>query len=140
MISVIGGGPAGGFYASKEKHDDVHLFEEHNIIGCPVACTGILTDSVNQFITIPDRLRISTIERFKIIAPDGRSIYIDLNKKNHVLDRAKFDQYLAESAVDNGAQLHIGERVVGYKKTKTGFVIKTTKKTYETSMIVGTDG
>jgi len=140
MISVIGAGPAGCFYSSKEKHDNVHIFEEHKVVGSPVSCTGILTDSVKQFVKIPEELVISKIEKFKIIAPNGKSMYIDLKKVNMVLDRAGFDKYLAKCAIDNGAKIHLNEKFVGYKKVGNDYQLKTTSKTYQTSMIVGADG
>ncbi|MFA5796952.1 MAG: NAD(P)/FAD-dependent oxidoreductase [Candidatus Woesearchaeota archaeon] len=146
MISVIGAGPAGSFYASKEKHDEVHLFEEHKFIGKPVACTGILTDSVKSVLPkIPKDLIISKINRFKIVASGGKSIYINLNKTNMVLDRARFDQYLFQKAVDSGVNVHLGEKFLGYKKIDStahskNYLIKTNKKSYPTNMIVGADG
>ena len=42
---IIGAGPAGCFYSSKEKHDDIDLFEEHKEIGRPFSCSGVLTGS-----------------------------------------------------------------------------------------------
>ncbi|MBS3142714.1 NAD(P)/FAD-dependent oxidoreductase [Candidatus Woesearchaeota archaeon] len=140
MISVIGAGPAGSFYASQEKKEEVHVFEEHAKCGVPVACTGILTDSIKRVTSIDPALVISKIERFKIVAPSGKSIYINLDKTNLVLDRARFDQSLVLKAMDNGANIHLNERFLGYKKIDNGYRIKTTKKTYDTSMIVGADG
>jgi len=135
MISVIGAGPAGSFYASKEKNE-VHLFEEHKEIGKPVACTGILTDAVENIVKVPEKLVVSKIKRFKITGPNKKSIYIDLKKTNLVLDRAKFDQFLLEKALDNNAVLHLNEKFLGFKKN----IIKTSKREYETEMIVGADG
>ena len=140
MFSVIGGGPAGCFYASKENHNDVHIFEEHKEIGKPIACTGILTDSVRRVTDIKDDLIISKIEQFKIVSPNGKSIYVNLDKTNMVLDRARFDQFILEKALDNGAKLHLNERFEGYKKIGNRYLIKTNKKEYETERIVGADG
>jgi geranylgeranyl reductase family protein len=151
MISVIGAGPVGSYYASlAAKNNEVHLFEEDKVIGRPVACTGILTDSVKSILhNIPDELIVSKINRFKIVAPSGKSIYIDLKKKDMVLDRAKFDEYLYHKAVDAGVNVHLNERFLGYKninnqdKNKNPnkqYSIKTSKGTYETNMIVGADG
>jgi len=71
MISVIGAGPAGSHYASlAAKNNEVHLFEEHKTVGKPVACTGILTDSVKSIIHhIPKELIVTNINRFKIVSP-----------------------------------------------------------------------
>ncbi|MFT4304323.1 MAG: geranylgeranyl reductase family protein [Candidatus Woesearchaeota archaeon] len=141
MITTIGAGPAGCFYASKEKHDDVTIFEEHKSIGNPIACTGILTDSVKQFVNIPKELIISKIKKFKIIAPNGESMYVDLKKTNMVLDRARFDQFIGELAIDNGAKMRFNEKFLGYKSiAKNKFIVKTTKGNYESDMIVGADG
>ena len=140
MISVIGAGPAGSFYSSLVKNQDVRLFEEHKTVGCPVACTGILTDSIKRVTDFPKDLVISHIDRFKIVAPNGKVTYIDLKKRNYVLDRARFDQHLFSRAVDAGVSIHTGERFLGYTKKDNTYRIKTTKKTYETDMLVGADG
>ncbi len=143
MISVVGAGPSGSFYAWKEKtlnKSDVHLFEEHKVVGKPVACTGILTDSVNSIMKVPKDLIVSKINRFKIVAPNGKSIYIDLKKTNMVLDRARFDQFLFNKAEDAGVNVHLGEKFIGYKKRDTHYQLKTSKKTYDAGMIVGADG
>ncbi|MBR9699280.1 geranylgeranyl reductase family protein [Candidatus Woesearchaeota archaeon] len=139
MISVIGAGPAGCYYASKEK-GDVHIFEEHASVGNPIACTGILTDSVLQFTDIPKDLIISKINKFKMVAPNGKSLYVDLNKTNMVLHRAKFDQFVLQKALDNGAKLHLNEKFLGYRQNGTAYKLKTSKKTYDSEMIIGADG
>src|SRR3989338_7645626 len=140
MISVIGAGPAGSFYAYKEKHDDVTIFEEHKTCGDPVACTGILTDSVKQFVDIPRNLIVSKIRKFKMVSPNGKEMYIDLKKENLVLDRARFDRFILDKALDKGVKINLGEKFLGYKKSGKGYSIKTSKRTYDTSMIVGADG
>jgi len=138
MISVIGAGPAGSFYASKEKEDTI-IFEEHKNVGRPVACTGILTDSIHGITKVPKELIVSKINKFKITAGD-KSIYVDLNKTNLVLDRARFDQHLLQEALDNGAKLKLNEKFIGYKEEKGKYKLKTSKGIYETEMIVGADG
>ena len=128
MISVIGAGPAGSFYASKEKHDDVHLFEEHSTIGNPISCTGILTESVEQFVKIPKDMIISKIKQFKMVSSNGKSMYVDLKKTNYILHRAKFDQYVHALATENGAITHFNEKFLGYVKKGKEFMLKTNKK------------
>ena len=140
MISVIGGGPAGCFYASQEKHDDVHLFENHKEIGKPVSCTGILTGSIETILDIPKELIVSSIKRFKIISPSGESVYIPLKSHNPIVDRGRFDSWIYEKAVDNGVKMHLGERFLGYRNEGDKYVVKTSKQEYETGMIVGADG
>lgn len=142
MISVIGAGPGGSYYSSlAAKDSEVHTFEEDKAVGRPVACTGILTDSVRNIIdTIPKDLVVTDIKRFKIIAPDGKHIYIKLKRPDIVLDREAFDKHMYEKAVDAGAKIHMGERFLGYKRIDGRYRIKTEKSSYDTDMIVGADG
>jgi len=142
MISVIGAGPAGSYYSSlTAKNSEVHIFEEDKTIGRPVACTGILTDSVRNVLKhIPNDLIVTKINRFKIIAPNGKYIYINLKRPDIVLDRAAFDNQLYHKAIDAGAIIHFNERFLGYKKSDDKYVIKTTSNSYNTDMIVGADG
>ncbi len=140
MISVIGAGPAGCFYASKEKNEDVHIFEEHKEIGKPVACTGILTDSIRNITNIKEDLIVNKIKQFKIVAPNKKTAYIKLNNPDIILDRAKFDAYMLEKAIENNVKLHLNEKFLGYKKANNCYKIKTSKREYETDIIVGADG
>ncbi len=141
MIAVIGAGPAGCYYASLVKNGDVHLFEEDQEIGRPVSCTGILTDSVKGVIgEIPEELIVSRIRRFKLVAPGGKCMYLDLHKVNMILDRAGFDRHLLGRALQNGATLHLGERFLGYVRRGAAYVVRTSRGCYEAEMIVGADG
>jgi digeranylgeranylglycerophospholipid reductase len=141
MITTIGAGPAGSFYASKEKNDDVVIFEEDNQIGKPVSCTGIVTNSIYDLIKIPNNIIVNKIKAYSIISPNKNEITIRMKKPDVLLNRSAFDEYLCEKAIDNGAKLHLNERFLRYDKIgKSKYKIKTTKKTYVTDMIVGADG
>jgi digeranylgeranylglycerophospholipid reductase len=142
MIAVIGAGPAGCHYASLVKDRDVHIFEDHAEVGTPVSCTGILTDSVRRVIGdgIPEDLVVSRIRKFKLVAPGGKSLYVDLDKVNMILDRAGFDRFLLSRAIANGATLHREERFTGYERRGSSFRVLTTRGSYEAEMIVGADG
>jgi flavin-dependent dehydrogenase len=96
MVAVIGAGPAGCSYASLVRGGDVYVFEEHDDeVGTPVSCAGILTDSGRRVIgDIPEELVVSRIHRFKMVAPSGKSMYVDLDKVNMILDHAAFDRQL----------------------------------------------
>ncbi len=141
MIAVIGAGPAGCYYASLVKGRDVHIFEEDTVVGTPVSCTGILTDSVRRVLgDIPEELIVSRVRTFKLVAPGGKSLSVDLDKVNMVLDRAAFDRHLLRAAVANGATLHLGERFTGYERRGAAYEVQTTRGRYEAESIVGADG
>jgi flavin-dependent dehydrogenase len=141
VIAVIGAGPAGCYYASLVKDREVHIFEDHDEVGMPVSCTGILTDSVRRVLgDVPEELVVSRIHRFKLVAPGGKSMYVDLDKVNMILDRAAFDRHLLQRALDNGATLHLGERFVDYARRGSAYEMRTNRGCYKAEMIVGADG
>ena len=55
MITIVGAGPAGSYlaYLLVKKGEDVTIIEEHENIGNPVQCTGIVTDSIEKYVTLP---------------------------------------------------------------------------------------
>jgi flavin-dependent dehydrogenase len=83
---------------------------------------------------------VNRIRQFKLVAPDGKSMYVDLDKVNMILDRAAFDRHLTGRALANGARLHLGERFVGCMRHGTVYEIQTSRGRYEAEMIVGADG
>ena len=141
MIAVIGAGPSGCYYASLVRDREVHIFEDHDQVGTPVSCTGILTDSVRGVIgDIPQELVVSRIHRFKLAAPGGKSMYVDLDKVNMILDRAGFDRHLLGRALANGAALHLGERFIGCRRRGPVYEIQTSRGRYDAETLVGADG
>jgi geranylgeranyl reductase family protein len=140
MITVIGAGPAGCYYASKVKNEDIIIFEDHKQIGKPVSCTGILTDSISEIFKVPSQLIVNKIKNFKIVSPNGKSLIVPMRRPNLILDRARFDQHMADLAIDNGAKIHLGERFLSYSKQNNSYIIQTSKKKYNSDMLVGADG
>jgi len=51
-VAVIGGGPIGGFVAKEIAGEEfkVAIFEEHENIGTPLKCAGLVTPRVFQFL------------------------------------------------------------------------------------------
>ena len=139
MIAVIGAGPAGCHYASL-VNEEVTIFEEHKKIGIPVSCTGIVTDSIKRVLDVPQELIISKIHTFRIVAPNKKYIDINLDKENTVMDRAKFDQFLLQKALDKGAKLKTGHTFLSYTEKEGKLHIKTNKGTFIANTLVGADG
>jgi len=55
-VIIIGAGPAGlaGARALAERGRDVLVLEEHQAIGYPVHCTGVLGRVVTRFMFVPN--------------------------------------------------------------------------------------
>jgi len=142
MISIIGGGPVGSYTACLlAKNKDVHVFEEHDTIGLPVQCTGLITKALNDLIKIRKSFLVNRISRARIFSPDGNFIDVGFKDKNFVIDRRKFDKYIAEMAEDRGVKFHLNHNFTGFKRSGSSFKLKFKgKKDFVSEKLIGADG
>jgi len=139
-VSIIGAGPIGSHTAqllARQGHD-VHLYEDHAVVGKPIQCTGLMTMSLNDVLRPDSEYIINTTDRIEIVAPNGRKT--EIKAKEYIVCRTKFDQYLANKAQDAGATVHTNHRFMG--KNSNGILLKNTNGVVEikTDVLVGADG
>ena len=141
-IAIIGAGPAGTFTAlnlARNGHA-VDIYEEHEKVGEPLACTGILTKQLEKFMN-PKKILVNTVHGARIIA-GAHSVDVELGGGNLVIERVHLDQELAEDCITQGVRLHKRHRF----ESNTGktLTLKDTKNnqtiTSEADIIVGADG
>ena len=141
-IAVIGAGPAGTFTAlqlARYGHK-VDLYEEHDKIGEPLACTGILTKQLEQFVN-PKKILVNTVHGARI---STRTNFVDVNLGggNLVIERVHLDQELADACITEGVFLHKRHRFL--RNTGKTLTVKDTANdqtlTSEADVIVGADG
>jgi digeranylgeranylglycerophospholipid reductase len=122
-VLIVGGGP-GGLYAAgrlAQAGFGVVVCEEHDSIGTPVHCTGVLgSDTFDQF-ALPRDAILNSLTTVRFVSPAGLVIrYTPGTQQAVVLDRSLFDRRLAESAVEAGAELRVSSRVSSLDVTATG--------------------
>lgn len=113
-VAIIGGGPAGltAARALASRGHDVVVFEEHPRIGVPVHCTGVLGAEAFDEFDIPASAILGTAQVATFVAADGSSVSVDAERaKAMVIDRAVFDQGLADASRAAGAELRTAARV-----------------------------
>lgn len=151
-IIVIGAGPAGStaaFYAAKNGAS-VLLLDKKREIGSPIQCAGFLPDASEIHSILPDvelpyflkqypdSCVLQPIKTQRIIPPN--LTIKEFPVKGDVLDRRRYDQFLAEQAAKAGAELKVKTRVTGIK----GTTIETSgiygKNTIQAKAIIGADG
>jgi digeranylgeranylglycerophospholipid reductase len=113
-VIVVGAGPAGLTAATGLAADGVAVLvlEEHDEVGDPVHCTGVLgLDAFSEFDLPRDTIcTITSAARFH--GRHGRSVRIDGGEvAAAVIDRGRFDRDLAGRAVRAGAVIACGARV-----------------------------
>jgi geranylgeranyl reductase family protein len=111
---VVGGGPAGLMAAAKLAGDgfDVLVCEDHDSIGAPVHCTGVLAQEAIDALPLPSAAVLNPLSTVRFFAPTGSSFsYTTTTVEAVVIDRLVFDQALAGVARAAGAVIRHDARV-----------------------------
>jgi digeranylgeranylglycerophospholipid reductase len=151
-VVIVGAGPAGSTAAmyAAEKGASVLLLDKKKEIGNPIQCAGFLPDASEVQALLPDARLPDTLKNYpkscvlqhintqRLIPPNG-SIK-EFAVKGAVLDRRRYDQFLAEKAAKAGAELMVKTRVTKVE----GTTVKTSgfygKHSIKAKVIIGADG
>lgn len=122
-VLVVGAGPAGLGAAQMLAAQGVRVavLEEHETIGEPVHCTGVLGLEAFDELDLP-RDTICTITRkARFLGRGGRAVDVDGGDiAAAVVDRGRFDRTLADRARVSGATIVCGARVLGIEVSDSG--------------------
>ncbi len=141
MISIIGAGPAGNnlAYLLAKKGQNVSVYEEHKLVGKPVQCTGLVTDSIKDLVDLKDEVIVNKIRSFKVFSKNN-SVEIDFKKPNLVLDRMKFDLSLAERAKKAGVNYFLSSKFQSCTIKKDYVEFDINNKKIKSNYLIGADG
>lgn len=113
-VIVVGGGPA-GLLAARDLASagfSAIVLEEHDEIGVPVHCTGVLGMDAFAELDLPRDTILHTAHAARFISADGSSLLIDHDRvRAAIIDRGAFDGALAASGSAAGAEIRTGCRV-----------------------------
>ncbi len=117
-VLVIGAGPGGGSAALHAARGglSVLLVEDHDEIGTPVHCGECLSKTAveNLGLDLPPEVIALDCKGIRIIFPDGGSKL--LTEQGYVLEKHLFEQWLANSAIEEGASILLNHKVTGMEK------------------------
>ncbi len=141
MISIIGAGPAGSYaaYLLAKAGKEVHVYEEHEVIGNPIQCSGVITPAIEALIPLNKEIIVNKINKVRFHAPNGSFFDVKI-KEDYVFDRAKLDQYIASLAQEAGAVFHLGKRFQSFEKKVGKIKLNFSSANVETDILVGADG
>ncbi|MGB0652357.1 MAG: geranylgeranyl reductase family protein [Thermoplasmatota archaeon] len=126
-VVVVGAGPTGSNSARllAAAGWKVLLLEEHDEVGIPVQCAGLVTPRIFDHtpFAIGD-LHEHDLSGAIIVSPDGTRLSFDAGGVHaQAMDRARFDQRCAEYAVAAGAELRTGTKAVAARADAHGVTV-----------------
>ncbi len=141
-VIVVGGALSGSRTAEllAQNGSSVLLIEEHENIGLPCKCTGLVSWRTPEILKdLPKRLIVNKLDKGKFYAPDGTSFVLKSKKSAYVLDRTGLDRFLFEQAVKAGAEVKT-EHFETFRYSNSHVEVKTSKGVYRTKILIGADG
>lgn len=141
-ITIIGAGPIGcyaGYLFSKNGHQ-VTIYEEHSTIGSPIQCTGLLTKDFDNFNLKKDSFLINTFSKIQVFSPANKNF--NINQKEYLICRNKFDNFFANLAKKQGAKILTNHSF--QRKENNYLIIKDTLNNQElkveSDLVIASDG
>jgi digeranylgeranylglycerophospholipid reductase len=151
-VVVVGAGPAGSTAAlyAAENGASVLLLDKKREIGSPIQCAGFIPDASevqallpnaelpDSLKNYPDSCVLQRIKTQRIFPPNCR--VKEFAVMGAVLDRRRYDQFLAEQAARAGAELMIKTRVTKVEGTTVETSGICGKQIIKAKAIIGADG
>lgn len=136
-VCVVGAGPAGcfaGFHLAQAGFEVVVL-EEHETIGEPVDCSGIIGREAFDVLSLPRTSIIDELSTIELVAPSGETVRFDPpGPLAYVVDRAEFDRSLADLALAAGATVWTSSVARSLRVERSGSIVSVQREGQELSI------
>ncbi|EKQ55635.1 MAG: geranylgeranyl reductase family protein [Methanobacterium sp. Maddingley MBC34] len=143
-VAVVGAGPVGSTFARHmaEKGFEVAILEKKREIGVPLQCAGLLGKKIKKVNILPDEFIINPVNGAFLHSPEDTVLSVSKEKPEaYVVDRIGYDKFLAQIALDSGAELFLNHRVENVDSVKGVITLKNNENTkISADIVVGADG
>jgi digeranylgeranylglycerophospholipid reductase len=150
-VLVVGAGPAGAVAAAEAARADpglaVVLLERDRAVGAPVRCAEGVGDAGLREFAEPEGAPWAArkITRVVFLAPDDTEVQVAERDVGWILDRTRFDAFLAARAAAQGADLRVGTEATGMTRDADGRWRVTVRgpagpDEYRARVVIGADG
>jgi len=152
-VVISGAGPAGCTTAysilKNNGNLEVLVIDRRISVGHPYQCAGGLAKHMTRRLPfkVPRKVIKNRIKGFCIVGPNESACLKRKDTIGYILDREKFDQYIADLAEKKGAEIHTRETFKGYyisPEPSKEYVVSTVhagkRKLYKCNTIVKADG
>ena len=146
-LCVVGASIAGNYlaYLLSKSNMQIVVIEEHEDIGLPFQCAGIISQKLSQLIELPEEIVLNRVKTAKIINPSGNFIKLSGNEHPYVIDRIALDRlYYDKNKNATNITYHLGESFRSFKYSLNNgqkcVLIETSKRLIKAKMLIGCDG
>ena len=148
-VVIIGAGPVGGYTARLlcERGLSVVMVEEHNEVGRPFQCAGLVTPSAMDAVEAYDTV-VEDVDGALIHGPSGTLVPVGRQGelRTYVVCRKRFDQTVVQQGLEAGADLLLESQPTSAEVKPDGVEIEIiNQRTKETrilrsKLLIGCDG
>ncbi|MBI4294793.1 MAG: NAD(P)/FAD-dependent oxidoreductase [Chloroflexi bacterium] len=146
-VVVAGAGPAGSATARDIARSGfkVLLVEEHDKVGEPSFCSGLVTPRTLELSGVSDGVVINALRGATVRSASGRELSLGGDKVHALaIDRPAFDRELAEQAQQAGAELLTGTKLLDIHRSDDQLSLSLDRKgkpfSMYTRLLVAADG
>ncbi|MGY5860461.1 MAG: geranylgeranyl reductase family protein [Candidatus Thorarchaeota archaeon] len=152
-VAVVGAGPAGSTVARvlARKGYKTAIIDRRSEIGVPIHCGELLptlpelldifprSKRLQKLGNVPKKFVTNKTSRTQLISPKGHGVEFKFG--TNIIDRTKYDQYLAQQASDAGCETHLRSTVID-RSVANNLKIrsKSGPDAIDAKVIVGADG
>jgi digeranylgeranylglycerophospholipid reductase len=152
-VAVVGAGPAGSTVARilAKRGFNTALIDRRTQIGVPIHCGELLpkphelldifprSQRLEHLGDVPKEFVTNETSHTQLISPQGH--IVEFKFETNIIDRTRFDQYLANRASDAGSELHL-RSVVTERASSNDLRVKSKlgPNSLSASVVVGADG
>ena len=137
-IVIVGAGPVGCYTAQLLRHYGIktRIIEEHNEVGKPVKCAGIVGRPVfEKLIIAPVKSSMVNQINGALFFYQKENFKIMREKVAYVIDRERFDKDLS-----NGLKIEYRKKLLKIEKEGAGYQLTTDNDEIYADMVIGADG
>ena len=152
-VAIVGAGPAGSTTARilAKKGFKTAIIDRRSEIGVPIHCGELLptppelldifprSKRLKHLGNVPKDLVTNKTSRTQLISPQGHSV--EFNFGTNIIDRTKYDQYLANHAIDAGAEMYLQSTALNRSQNnQIRIKSKSGPNQVDATIVVGADG
>jgi geranylgeranyl reductase family protein len=143
-VAVVGAGPVGSTFARyiADEGFKVVMLERKREVGVPLQCAGLLGKKIMDVNILPDEYILNKVYGAYLHSPTDKILEVGRKvPEAYVIDRVGYDKFLAEQAVDAGADLMLNHKVEGLNINTGELVVKNkVDKIFKAEVVIGADG